>query len=207
MADWLEAIDQYCERTDASFFSEPLNAVTNAGFLIAAWLLWKRYKASGSLDGLMLATIVMIAVVGVGSGLFHTFANHVTMLADVIPILLFVLLYIGVGYSRLAGFGAGKLLGVYGLFFIMAAGMGRVPQEWTFNGSIAYAPCLMVLIGLAWLSKRRDLLMSAVLFFCALTFRSVDMRVCEAFPIGTHFLWHSMNGVLLYRLGRSVMRA
>jgi hypothetical protein len=25
----------------------------------------------------------------------------------------------------------------------------------------------------------------------ALTFRTMDLSVCEAFPTGTHFLWHS----------------
>ena len=30
----LRFIDAYCERTDASYWSEPVNAVTNAAFLI-----------------------------------------------------------------------------------------------------------------------------------------------------------------------------
>ena len=34
--EWFEAVDGYCERVDAAFWSEPINAVTNAAFLIAA---------------------------------------------------------------------------------------------------------------------------------------------------------------------------
>ena len=38
--NWLETIDGYCERIDASFWSEPLNAVTNVIFLLTAiWVL------------------------------------------------------------------------------------------------------------------------------------------------------------------------
>ena len=38
--NWFETIDGYCERIDASFWSEPLNAVTNVIFLITAiWVL------------------------------------------------------------------------------------------------------------------------------------------------------------------------
>ena len=38
--NWFETIDGYCERIDASFWSEPLNAVTNVIFLMTAiWVL------------------------------------------------------------------------------------------------------------------------------------------------------------------------
>ena len=33
--DWSAPVSQYCERADASFWAEPLNAATNAAFLIA----------------------------------------------------------------------------------------------------------------------------------------------------------------------------
>ena len=39
--DWFRAVNGYCERTDASYWSEPLNALTNAAFLIAAALCWR----------------------------------------------------------------------------------------------------------------------------------------------------------------------
>lgn len=31
----------------------------------------------------------------------------------------------------------------------------------------------------------------------SLVFRAIDPPVCEVFPIGTHFLWHIFNGVML----------
>ena len=34
--DWFRYIDIYCERTAPGFWDEPLNAVSNAAFLIAA---------------------------------------------------------------------------------------------------------------------------------------------------------------------------
>ena len=36
--DWSQPIDLYCERTDAAFWSEPANAISNAAFLIADML-------------------------------------------------------------------------------------------------------------------------------------------------------------------------
>ena len=33
--DWFEAIDNYCERTDASLWAEPLNAFSTLAFIAA----------------------------------------------------------------------------------------------------------------------------------------------------------------------------
>jgi hypothetical protein len=34
------------------------------------------------------------------------------------------------------------------------------------------------------------------------TARTLDAKLCTAFPIGTHFMWHLLNAVLLYILVR-----
>ena len=39
--NWSQKVDIYCERTDFAFWSEPLNAVSNAAFVIAALLVWR----------------------------------------------------------------------------------------------------------------------------------------------------------------------
>jgi len=31
----------------------------------------------------------------------------------------------------------------------------------------------------------------------------MDNRVCDQLPIGTHFLWHILNAVLLYLVARA----
>ena len=72
--DWSQTIDAYCERTDASFWSEPLNAVTNLAFLITALVSWQRVRGERlPLAGLLCA---LLAMIGIGSFLFHTFATR-----------------------------------------------------------------------------------------------------------------------------------
>jgi hypothetical protein len=39
----------------------------------------------------------------------------------------------------------------------------------------------------------------------SLTFRSIDMALCDTLPHGTHFLWHLINGGVLFLLVRAVM--
>jgi hypothetical protein len=86
---WLEAVDGYCERLGPGYWAEPVNAATNAAFVLAALLVWRRTA------GLPLARAMagVLAAIGVGSYLFHTHANRLTGLMDVTPILAFILLY------------------------------------------------------------------------------------------------------------------
>ena len=44
--DWFETIDAYCERTDATLWSEPLNALSNLAFIaafVASVYCYRRY--------------------------------------------------------------------------------------------------------------------------------------------------------------------
>jgi hypothetical protein len=42
------------------------------------------------------------------------------------------------------------------------------------------------------------LLAAALVFALSLTARSLDLSACTLSPIGTHFLWHVLNAVVLY---------
>ncbi|CAN0604740.1 unnamed protein product, partial [Ectocarpus sp. 12 AP-2014] len=58
-------IDAYCERMDAGFWAEPVNALTNAAFLIAAYLLYRQLR--GTDDRAALALTGLVAAIGIGS--------------------------------------------------------------------------------------------------------------------------------------------
>ena len=61
---WSESIDMYCERTDPGLWSEPLNALTNLAFLLAAALLWRQAGRGAGRD-----TRVLILLIGALGGL------------------------------------------------------------------------------------------------------------------------------------------
>jgi hypothetical protein len=72
------AVDIYCERTSPAFDAEPLNAISNVAFLVAAaaaWRLQNRHP-NPAIDGFVRALCVIIAVVGIGSFTFHTIATR-----------------------------------------------------------------------------------------------------------------------------------
>jgi hypothetical protein len=210
--DWLRVVDGYCERTDASYWAEPLNALSNASFLVAAWASWRLAAREGDAGGSVLAAI--LALIGVGSWLFHTHAQVWAMLLDVAPIQGFILVYIGLATVRFfaAPWWAGVLAAVA---FVpasaaVASGIGAVFGP--LNGSTGYLPVPMLILGYAAALHRRapeaawGLAVGAGMLVVSLFFRTIDAAVCGAFPGGTHFLWHLMNGVMLWWMMRVLVR-
>ena len=86
-----QSVDFYCERTSASLFAEPLNAVSNLAFIVAGWFAWREFLRDPSRrdDPLITWLIVLMPVVGLGSLTFHTVGTQWASWADVIPILIF----------------------------------------------------------------------------------------------------------------------
>src|SRR3984893_1401051 len=94
-------VDFYCERADPSFWAEPVNALTNAAFLIAALLAFLEWHRRSRRDMAQLALIGVVALVGLGSFLFHTIATRGAALLDVIPIAVFIYGYFFLALRRL----------------------------------------------------------------------------------------------------------
>lgn len=208
-ASWFEPVRAYCERGDAAFWAEPVNALTNGAFLIAAALAARRARG----DGPVLALAAVTFVVGIGSFLFHTLANRWSMLADVIPIAVFIYGYFALAMTRFFGLRPAAATALTLAFAALSFGLtptldalaGRSVSSLT-NGSIDYAPAVLALlgVGLALLKRApgtaRSVLVTAGLFLVSLSFRTIDVGACPRLPLGTHFLWHLLNAVVLYRL-------
>jgi hypothetical protein len=231
-----EHVFLYCERgTSALLLAEPWNAASNAGFivvgLIAIDLLLRRPVEQRSADQFLLA--VLILLVGLGSLSFHAFANRGTELADVIPISIFMLVYLGFALNRFLGTPPGwTVLLVVG--FAVIAGLTGQLKCWDgaigipgsdvtgagpcLNGSVAYLPALFALIVVGVLMRERDqraaplVLWAAAIFAISITLRSADLSVCndvayEDHKIGTHFIWHLLNAGVLFLLYLATFRA
>ena len=198
--DWTRAIDGYCERTDHTLWSEPINAVTNLAFIIVAVIMWRR---SAGDHGARWLSAVLFAI-GVGSGLFHTIATAWSATADVIPIAVFTLSYI---YLANRHFWAMRVwiaaLGT-AAFVPYAALLTPVFSALPFFSiSSAYwvLPPLIAGYGVFLRSRvpdtGRGLVIAAGLLVLSLIFRSLDELVCHALSFGTHFAWHILNAILL----------
>lgn len=210
--DWVAPVDIYCERLGPGLWAEPVNALTNLSFLLAALLAARTARARGATPmGWLL--IVLAALIGIGSGLFHTFATRWAELADTVPIWSFVGLYVLAVVARLrakplsAVFIGAVVLAVLGAVAFLATGEGTPPPEPAapdpLNGSLQYAPAVLALTIFAerMLRARHPqrfwLVGAALAFGLSLGFRTLDRDICATFPLGTHFLWHLLNGLMV----------
>jgi len=207
--NWSTPIDLYCERTDASFWAEPANALSNAAFVVAAaaalWL-WRR---AGSRDWPALALIVMVVAVGIGSFAFHTLATRGAVLADVIPIAIFIYGYLLLALRRFLGLAAGVAVAIVVVYAVGAQALSWLVPPRTLNGSIGYLPALAALIVVARAAHgqaRRGLELAVMIFTVSLALRTIDLAACDTFPLGTHFSWHLLNGLVLYVLLRTAIK-
>lgn len=208
---WSTPVDLYCERTDPSFWAEPVNALTNAAFLIAALLALLECHRRAQRDLSLLALIGVVALVGLGSFVFHTIATHGAALFDIIPIAVFIYGYFFLALRRFLGLRALPALAVFVGFAIASNTVSWAVPAGALNGSVSYMPALAALAVVGWLIRHqaegKPVLLAAALFTISLGLRSIDLLVCEAFPLGTHFVWHILNAVVLYLLLQAAMTA
>ncbi|GJE53574.1 MULTISPECIES: ceramidase domain-containing protein [Methylobacterium] len=222
-ASWFAPVMAYCERLDGGFWAEPLNAVSNGAFLAAAGVAVLRERRCEHRDPAALVLAALVALVGIGSFLFHTLANRWSMLADVIPIGLFIYAYLLLALRRLLGLPSLLAAAITLVFAAVNLGFGAIADSVLgqssaalTNGSIDYVPAVLALLGVggilaaSGISARRSaglsLLGVAALFLLSLTFRTIDRSVCAAHPGGTHFLWHLLNALVLYLLIATALR-
>ncbi|WP_299895035.1 ceramidase domain-containing protein [uncultured Ruegeria sp.] len=200
--DWIREIDGYCERLSADYWAEPINAITNAAFLIAAWIMWRRVRDQDM--PLAKGLVVILAMIGIGSYLFHTHARVWAALADVVPILLFILVYIYAVNRDICRMSSGLAFVGMILFLPYAAAVAplfqRVPG---IGGSAAYAPVPLLILIYAFLLRGNDpnlargMTLGALILILSITFRALDLQICKQWPMGTHFMWHVLNAIML----------
>ena len=206
-----QPVDVYCERTSSAFWAEPVNALSNLAFLIAGYSILRFYliqcKERGEethKDFWILLLIWLIFIVGIGSFIFHTFATLWALILDIVPIMVFGFIYLGVALKRVMKLNYIKSGICLGLFMLVFFNLDLILPEESLNRSGTYLPYLIALVVFAAiLSFRKDpnsktFWIASGLLACAFISRMVDMMLCPYFPLGTHFLWHVLNGIMMY---------
>ena len=202
-------MDAYCERVGMGVLAEPLNAVSNVSFLMAALAAWILAQRTGTLSAGVRVLIVLGASVGIGSILWHTVPTMLTLVLDIVPILIFIMWFIWL-YTR-------NVVGMRSLFavacvaaFVLGTFLA-IPFSGVLHGALVYTPGLMVVLVLGVFQAgertvaRFTLLAAAGVYIAALFFRTIDNEVCPVLPIGTHFLWHILIGLVTYLAMRSLI--
>jgi hypothetical protein len=198
-------IDLYCERTSAAFWAEPVNALSNLAFVAAG--LWGVREVRSHGAGTFAEVLAWwVVAIGVGSALFHTFANELTKWADILPIAGFTLAYTLMNLRRFMAMSWQRALPIFVAFYAAAGLITFLVPDWlreASNGSTGYLPPFLALLFFGALVLANGSragwynFAAAGIFVASVTFRAIDLKVCDELPLGTHFLWHTLNGLML----------
>ncbi len=204
----------YCETGHPwLFMAEPVNTITNAFIIIAAFVALARVRrARIGMPAELAVLLFLLFATGIGSFFWHAFRTRVALAFDALPGTLFLFVFAGLWIRALFGGWAG-LAGALGL---LAAAAGSM-MLWRLTGidltgmppAVAFAPAFATIalagIALVIATGRRFgadcarlgafALLSAV---TAAVCRSIDLLMCSVIPFGTHFLWHILLSLAAY---------
>ncbi|MEU4445784.1 hypothetical protein AB0K14_30970 [Actinosynnema sp. NPDC050801] len=203
----MDDVDAYCERLAPGLWAEPLNAVSNAAFLVAAAVLWWRHRPQ-TRD--LRALPVLLALVGLGSLSFHTVADTLTNWFDIGFIAVYVIWYLVVFAHHYLGARWAIAWLAAPAFVVLAVATAPLGALVPGGSGIYLAPFLCLLAVTAIAAVRRmtwhDLASAAGVFVVSVTLRTLDQPLCGAWPSGTHYSWHVLNAVVLFLVARQVIR-
>lgn len=197
---WQSYLDLYSslpERCEQSWglISEPIDTISNIAFFISAYFIYQLFKRNKAKNPYMKILLTLVILMGIGSTIYHAFHNPFTLIADQLPIYIFVVysIYLFVSYvtkNKILLYLVPTLLVIFQ--FISLA---NIPL-FIFNVPIRHVINLIFIVILAVWSYRKlgniTFYIIPVLFTYALGIfsRAFDLIVCPINGVGTHFFWH-----------------
>ena len=201
MSTWFNSVDIYCERLDASFWAEPINAFTNLSFIVAGLFIWRLRTPRSNLMA------ILMILIGLGSFSFHTFANRLTGLFDVLAIALYLVAFaflIPKQWSKnsiLIQLGSVLILIVSIVLAQLLISPLKSALPWLPPGMYLGAWLALIVYALITQSSNtlaaRFLWLAVIVFPFSLLSRQLDMPLCDSIG-GLHWLWHLLNGLTLF---------
>lgn len=193
--------NNYCERISEAFWAEPINALTNGLFFLAAIAVYSLIKKH-KLNGLYRVLPYELAIVGVGSFLWHTARSPITQVLDGSLLYIFILTVLVLLLKQLSGKWNIAWFGLIGLVLFQVAVFIFVPalRDTPIRHIIALTTFILLSL---WIKKKtgvlpKNLLIAIASYITAIVAKGVDLSVCNVFPIGTHFLWHALGAMAGY---------
>lgn len=212
---------QMCEalHSGESWFSEPLNVLSSALFLVTAFALHYYFRKSQNrhpsapryfdLDIRLL--IGVIYAIGVSSLLLHSIPNSVTEFFDVISISLFIIVFFFSVMLRILRCSTRNIILAFLGFCFFTFSSITYMQSY-MNGATSYISTMAALTMVAFYlygknhPSAKHFLAAGQIGIVALYFRSIDTKMCDFMPIGTHWIWHVMNAVLITIIMRELIK-
>lgn len=194
----------YMETNPEHFIVEPWNAFSSLLMLIPAFIWYFRIRRESQDKRLLHFVILLIALGGIGSALFHGFrASVVFLVMDVLPSAILTLtlsIFFWIKVLKKWWHIFFILLPLFGIRFFF---WGKLPEHTAINVSylitgVSVGLPLIILLFKSRFENWGPIILAIVSFGLALTFRQIDQVPFHLLPMGTHFLWHAFSAVGAY---------
>ena len=197
-------IDLHCERTQPGLFEEPLNTLSSMLFFVSAYFLFRLLQKQPNKPFSLKFMVCLTGLIGAGSMTFHMTARMwAATIADVLPIAIFAVtfLFLFVRHVlRLNIFGS-----IISMLIFAAVNIAfKITVMKAADGYVSVIPTIIMFLGISiymFITKNpsfKAVAGASVISIFATYFRVIDSQICETFPYGTHFLWHSLMAGFFY---------
>lgn len=202
MLDLLFPYQIYCERgTSLDFLAEPITAVTNLIIIITAYFVFKLLKQHGKLNTPFILFPVFLFFAGVGSLLWHTIPNQVTLLIDSITVICLLLAIALVYFKQIFGsYSKSLFVAIIGTTVAVIPLLFITEPSATFRNLLSLTVFLIITV-IGYFRHGKVILgiiTPALILMVSIIFREIDMAICNIIPFGTHALWHVFNSLATY---------
>lgn len=200
-------------------FSEPLNVLTSLLFVVTAFFLQRFFQKTHAqhrhiphyFDLDIRILIGMVYVIGFSSSLLHSIPNAVTEFFDVISIALFIIVFFFSVMLRILRCRMRNIILAFIAFLFFTFSSITYLHSY-MNGATSYISTMAALTMVAFYlygrghPSAKHFLAAGQIGIVALYLRSIDSKFCDFMPIGTHWIWHTMNAVLIAIIMRELIK-
>lgn len=203
-ANPVDKVGYYGGRIDQGLLGEPLNLTTDICFFVFILFFFMRLKKEGNSDKLLQLLVILASFIALGSVIFHSYPNKITLKIDMIPINVFGLTYIYFSMRRFFNFSY-KTSFLFAISFVIISFLSEAVAKSLKIPGIHHLTSIITLqlIGVILLKHQllhkagKAFIFASGLYILALFFRYLDFFIYRAFPLGTHFLWHTFTAVVV----------
>ena len=193
----------YCERSGPDPFAEPLNALSNLAFVIAAILAARHIQRFPNSTLRVRLLPWSLAWVAIGSALYHTYRSPLSFILDIVFLSAFILgalylsLHLVLSYPFAAFVGTATFLGLQ-ISLLLLVFSDFLNNSAPYLITLGFSFPVMVVSALRYPVLWKQVVLTAFFYSSAIFFRSIDRFLCPWLPFGTHFLWHLASATASY---------
>lgn len=204
--NFYNSLPDKCEQS-WGIISEPVDTISNIAFFISAYFIYKLFKDNKIKDSKLWWLFTLVILIGAGSTLYHGFRSPINLIADQVPIYIFVLysvylLVSKVTKSTFLRFGIPLILVLLQLIFLSGVPIfiSNIPTRHVLN--VLFVACLSFWIYQKLGKVTLNIIPILLLYSLGIASRYFDLIVCPINSFGTHFFWHFCVAVVTYLTAR-----